>query len=142
MRPLKPAVMFKKMKLETLQDIEKLPSVIDVEEVSLRLVELVEVIQRQNVSPLEGAEAINDLISYQGCNETGLSIEASKVIFDWIKEVYDPSDKELIECNIANLANLTCMEAEEFLRDRLNLSNSDFERKEIEGALDEINTKT
>ena len=41
--------MFKKMKLEALQDIEKLQSVIDIEEVSLRLVELVEVIQRQNV---------------------------------------------------------------------------------------------
>lgn len=128
------------MKLEKIQDIEKLPSVLDIEEVSLRLVELVDVIRSNNTCPLESAEAINDLISYQGYNDTGLSVRASEVVLNWIKEVYNPLHKELIGYCIANLANLTCAEAKDFLQERLGLALTDAEREDIKEALREIKT--
>jgi len=57
------------MKLESIADIDRLPSVLDVKEVSLRLIELITVIRNGDVSVLEGAEAVNYLISFQGYSE-------------------------------------------------------------------------
>jgi len=130
------------MKVESIRDIDKLPSVLDIEEVSLRLVELVEVIRKKGIDPVEGAEAINELIYSQGYNETGLSLQTSRVVLQWIKDTYDPSNNELIEFNSANLANLTCREAKDLIEDRLNSEISEFERKELEESLREINVRS
>ena len=134
--------MFKKMKLKSINDIDNLPSVLDVEELSQYLIDLVVVIRDTNADPITGAESINNLISYQGCNEQGLSIEASKKIFAYIKETYDPSNTESVDWNTANLANLTCIEAKEFIIKRLSNSSSKYEKQELTGALNEIEIKT
>jgi len=130
------------MKLANIKDIEKLPSVLDVEELNKYLIELVEVLRSTNVGAEEGAEAINNLISYQGYNLEGLSIESSRAILEWIKENYDENNKELIEWNSANLANLTCIEAKEFIEKRIADTESEHERKELLETLEEIVIKT
>ena len=130
------------MKLATIQDIDKLPSVLDIEDVDKYLLELVEVIRSTNVGAQEGAEAINNLISYQGYNEVGLSVETSRVVLDWIKETYDGTNNDLVMWNSGNLANLTCIEAKEFIENRLKKSGSEFERKELVETLEEIEIKT
>ena len=130
------------MKLESIHDIDKLPSVLDVEDVSKRLIELVAVIRNCKLEPVEGAETINYLISYQAYNQTGLSLEASLVVLDWIKETYDANNKELIDWNSGNLANLSCQEAKDFIEDRLKQEISAFERQELVDALNEIDVRT
>ena len=134
--------MFKRMELKTIKDIEELPSVLDIEEVSQYLIQLVDVINNTNTDPIAGAEAINNLISYQGYNEEGLSLEASHKILKYIKETYNPGDIESVEWNTANLANLTCKEAKEFMKKRLKESSSSHEKQELTESLNEIVVKT
>jgi hypothetical protein len=130
------------MKLATIQDIDKLPSVLDIKKVEKYLVELVELIRSTNVGALEGAEAINNLISYQGYNEVGLSVETSRAVLEWIKETYDEKNNDLVMWNSGNLANLTCKEAKEFIENRLKETEAEFERKELVETLEEIEIKT
>jgi len=130
------------MKLESISDIDELPSVLDVEEVNVRLIELIDILRNGNVDKVEGSEAINYLISYQGYNRTGLSIDASLVVLNWIKETYDPLNRQLVYWNSGNLANLTCPEAKEFIEFRLNREITEFEREELVGALSEIEVRT
>jgi len=129
-------------KLHSISDIEVLPSVLDIEEVSEYLIQLIEILNKTNIDPITGAETINDLISYQGYNEEGLSLEASHKILGYIKNTYNPEHKRSIEYNTANLANLTCLEAKEFMEFRLEESSSLMEKKELKGALNEIEIKT
>ena len=134
--------MFKIRTLHRLEDVDELPSVLDVEEVSLYLIQLIEIIKSSNISSLDGAKAINNLISYQGYNESGLSLDASYKILDYIKHTYNPSDKESISWNCANLANLTCLEAKEYIEKRLADSDNQFEQRELTQAHREIQIKT
>lgn len=135
--------MFMKIrKLQSIRDIDELPSVLDIEEVSLYLIQLVDILNKFNTDPITGAEEINNLISYQGYNEEGLSLDASHKILEYIKNTYKPEHKDSVEWNTANLANLTCMEAKEFMETRLKLSSSLKEQKELRGALSEITIKT
>ena len=130
------------MKLNTIKDIDELPSVLDVEEVSEYLIQLIDVIKNTDADPITGAEAINNLISYQGYNEEGLSLNASYKILGYIKETYNPGNKESVDWNTANLANLTCKEAKEFMEKRLSESTSSYEKQELTGSLNEIVVKT
>jgi hypothetical protein len=130
------------MKLNRIQDIDKLPSVLDIDEVNYYLIQLVDVIRKTNTAPNVGAEAINNLISYQGCNEEGLSLEVSHKILEYIEETYNPENKDSVDWNIGNLTNLTCIEAKEFLNKRLVDSKSEYEKREILEALSEIKIKT
>ena len=114
----------------------------DVEEVSQYLIQLVDIIKNTNTNPIAGAESINNLISYQGYNEGGLSIEARLKILKYVKETNDPGNRESVDWNTANLANLTCIEAKEFMKKRLSESISLFERQELTGALSEIEIET
>jgi len=72
----------------------------------------------------------------------GLSIEASLKILEYIKEIYNSNNRELIDYNTANLANLTCREAKEFIMKRLSQSISSYEKQELTEALSEIKIKT
>jgi hypothetical protein len=130
------------MKLELISDINKLPSVLDVKEVSLRLIELIAVIRKCDISALEGAEAVNDLISYQGYSEEEINLDATKVVMEWISETYDGKNNELVGWQAANVVNLSRVEAIKFLEGRLTKNNSDFERKEINECLAELGVKT
>ncbi len=130
------------MKLESIQDIEKLPSVLNVEETNRHLIELIAIIKKTHLGYVESAEAINYLISCQEYNETGLTVETSKLILDWIKEIYNPNNRDLIKWISGNLANLTCQAAKDFIGNRLNLTISEFERQELIEALTEIKVKT
>jgi len=94
------------MKLESITDIDKLPSVLDVKEVSSRLIELVAVIRNTDISTLQGAEAVNDLISYQGYSTEEISLDASKAVLDWVIETYDGNNNELVEWQTANVVKL------------------------------------
>lgn len=59
------------MKLKTIQDIHNLPTVLDIQEVNKRLIELVGVIRNtQRINILDAAEAINDIIGSQAHKET------------------------------------------------------------------------
>jgi len=127
--------------INSIKDINKLPSVLDVDLVSIHLVELVEVLRQEKISSLKGAEAISDLIGYQGYNETGLSVKASEVVLDWIKENYDSSNPELLDCQAANLGNLTCIGAKIYIEDILSKSTSKQEREELAGSLLEIQVR-
>ena len=130
------------MELKTIKGIDELPSVLDVEEVSLYLIQLIDILQSTNTDPIAGAETINNLISYQGYNEQGLSIKASLKILEYIKETYNPDNRESIDWNTANLANLTCKEAKEFMGKRLSESTSLYEKHELTESLSEIEIKT
>ncbi|MDO3383761.1 hypothetical protein [Gilvimarinus algae] len=130
------------MKIETVADIKKLPSVLEVAEVSARLIELVDAIRKTGVPPIEGAQAINDLISYQGYSEEVISLTASKLVIEWTKETYDSEDNELIEWHTANVVNMTRSEAVEFFRRRMEADITHFERNEIEGCLADIGIET
>ena len=130
------------MKLRSIQDMDNLASVLDVDAVSSRLIELVNLIRNQKIDAEEGAIAINDLIGFQGQNETGINLEASKVVFDWITKNYDTENRNLIEYQITNLTNLTCIEAKQFLEDQLDIVKDKDIRKELIGALSEIEIKT
>jgi len=134
--------MFKRMKLRTINDIEELPSVLDVQEISLYLIQLIDILKSENTDPIIGAETINNLISYQGYNEQGLSNKASLKILEYIKETYNPDSKESVDWNTGNLANLTCKEAKEFMEIRLSESKSAYEKQEITESLSEIEIKT
>ncbi len=131
-------VMFKNMKLRTINDIKELPSVLDVDEVNLYLIQLIDILKRDNTDSLIGAKTINNLISYQGYNEQGLSIKASLKILEYIKETYNPDCKESVYWNTGNLANLTCKEAETFMEIRLSVSESAYEKQEIAESLSEF----
>jgi hypothetical protein len=130
------------MKLESIADIDRLPSVLDVKEVSLRLIELITVIRKGDVSSLEGAEAVNYLISYQGYSVEEISLDATKVVMEWVNETYDGNNNELIEWQTANVVNLSRSEAVKFLEGRLTKNTSDFELKEIKECLGELGVKT
>src|SRR5690554_2602934 len=130
------------MKLESITDIGKLPSVLDVKEVSSRLIELVAVIRNTDVSTLQGAEAVNDLISYQGYSTEEISLDASKAVLDWVIETYDGNNNELVEWQTANVVNLSRAEAIKFFKCRLAKNITDFERKEIQECLGELELTT
>ncbi len=131
------------MKLKTIQDIYLLPTVLDIQEINERLVELVEVIRNtKQVNILEAAEAINDLIGSQAYNEEGLSVKTSIILLDWIEGVYDPNDNALLDCLSANLANLTCIEAKIFIESCIDKSPTFFEKNELSESLQEMVTKT
>ena len=130
------------MKLESISDIDKLPSVLDVDEVSARLIELINVLRQNKLDCLEGAEAINHLISYQGYDTKEIGPEASVEVIEWTAENYDEKNMELTECSIANVVNMRRTNAIEFLKDRYVKSNSAFEKNEIKEALNEIGEKT
>ena len=130
------------MKLESITDIENLPSVLDVDEVSVRLLELIEVLRKNETGALEGAEAINYLISYQGYNRKGISAEASVNVIEWTAEIYDAENEVLTEWNIANIANMQRDKSIEFLKAKLKLSITEFEQRELVEALNEIGVKT
>ncbi|MFC1580282.1 hypothetical protein ACFL4N_05155 [Thermodesulfobacteriota bacterium] len=133
------------MKLKTIQDINNLPTVLDIQEVNKRLIEIVEVIRNTpRIKILDAAEAINDLICSQAHNEEGLSVKTSLILLDWIKEVYDPNDNELLNCLSANLANLNCLEAKIFIESLIRDSTSEYEKNELIESLKEmrINTET
>ena len=122
----------------SIDDIQKLPSVLEVEKVSAYLVLLVTILNRDRIDSLKGAEAINDLISLQSHNESGLSVDASEYVLGWIKENYDSDNQHLVSYQAANLANLTCIEAESYLELLIEKATSGKEREELKGALSEI----
>jgi len=100
------------------------------------------VIRKGNSDCIDCAQAINYLISYQAYNQSGLSLNASHKILDWTKEIYDANNKELIEWNSANFANLTCQEAKDFINERLKKEITAFERQELTEALTEIRVRS
>jgi len=134
--------MYKRIELKTIKDIDELPSVLDIEDLSQYLIQLVDIIKSTNTDPVTGAELINNLISYQSYNEEGLSIKASLKILEYIKEIYKSNNRESIDCNTANLANLTCREAKEFIMKLLSQSTSSYEKQELTEALSEVAMKT
>ncbi len=130
------------MKIQSLSDIDKLPSVLDVEEVSQRLIELIRVLRDENIDPLQGAMAINDLLSYRGYSDKEISIEASIHVLEWTKENYEDENRpDLVEWSIANVANMQRELAMEFLIFRLSHCENAFETRELTEALNEIGVK-
>jgi len=130
------------IKLESITDIDKLPSVLDVKEVSSRLIELVAVIQNTDVSTLQGAEAINYLISYCSYSTEEISLDASNAVLNWVIETYDGSNNELVEWQMANIVNLSRASAVKFFKYRLTKNIKDFERKEMHNCLEELGLTT
>lgn len=127
------------MRLKKLADIELLPSVLGINKVNRYLIQLIEILENDNtISKSQGAEEINNLISYQGCNEQGISVESSQRILSWIKSNYDSSCKDSIQWNSGNLANLNCSGVEEFMNERIENSNWDYEKDELIDCLKEI----
>ena len=133
---------FKAMKLHSINDIRKLPSVLDVEEVSELLIDLVTVIRKDKISPIKGAEAINDLISYLGYSKEEISLKATNVVLKWTSEAYDGENNELVEWHAANVVNMSRKEAIAFFQNRLALDITSFERNEINECLSEIGVET
>jgi len=122
-----------------IKDIDKLPSVLPIEEVNLYMGQLLDVINSDSsINSLDAAVSISDLISFQGYNKEGLSFEISMKILNWIKRNYDSSNLELTDYCLSNLANLTCKEAIDYLKHILASASTEWERKEISQALDEI----
>lgn len=127
------------MRLKKLTDIESLPSVLDIKKVNQYLIQLIDILENDNtISKSQGAEEINNLISYQGYNEQRLNVESSQRILSWIKSNYDSSSKDSIEWNSGNLSNLNCSGVEEFINERIENSNWDFEKNELIDCLKEI----
>lgn len=126
------------MKLESITDLYKLPSVIDVDEANLLLIDLVEVIRGSDITPIKGAEAINDLISHIGYRKRAISSKATEAVMQWTEETYDRRDNELIKWHMANVICMPRKEAISFLQKRLELSITSFERKEVTDILAEI----
>ena len=127
------------MILKTINDIEKLPSVIEITELNNYLLQLLRILDSDSkISKSKGAEIINDLISYQGSNERGLNNEVSLAILEWIKINYDSESEESIGWNSGNLANLNCAGVIEFIEESMNKSNSEFEKKELMDCLNDI----
>lgn len=127
------------MRLKKLADIELLPSVLGINKVNRYLIQLIEILENDNtISKSQGAAEINNLISYQGCNEQGISVESSQRILSWIKSNYDSSCKDSIQWNSGNLANLNCSGVEEFMNERIENSSWDYEKDELIDCLKEI----
>ncbi|EPR71060.1 hypothetical protein [Cyclobacterium qasimii] len=127
------------MKLRNINDIQSLPSVLGLKELNQYLIQLIEILENDNtISQAQAAEEINNLISYQCFNEEGLSEETSLKILNWIKSNYEPQNKDSIECNSGSLANLNCYGVEEFINERIEKSNWEFEKNELVDCLKEI----
>ncbi len=128
-----------KIDLNKLSDIDKLPSVLPIEDVNHYLEQLMLIINRNpTLNPLISAEAINNLIGYQGYNTEGLSKSVSAKILEWTKKIYKSDDIELMECCSANLANLTCREAKDYIVELIANAESEEEKSELEESLKEI----
>jgi hypothetical protein len=130
------------MVLNKISDIDKLPSVLRIEEVNMYFMQLMSIINSDpKLEPLIAAEAINNLIGYQGYNTEGLSREVSLEILEWTKRIYKPDDDELVDCCCSNLANLTCKEAGDYLQELISNSISNEEKVSLQEALNEIDVK-
>ena len=129
------------MELKTIQDIERLPSVLSGEEVSHYMVELVEIIERDDIEVLIAGDAINDFISYLGEGEE-LDQNASLAIFKWTEATYDSSNKEIVCIATFNLANSNCEEAISFIKSRVANPSNDYEYSEFKETADELGIKT
>ncbi|MFM2476223.1 hypothetical protein [Celerinatantimonas sp. MCCC 1A17872] len=127
--------------LNTIEDVERLPSVLDIEEVSRLLLELIPLLQHSSLSPAQGADMIDELLFAQAYNETGITIEASHAVLAWLQTVYDPTDEAFIDACASNLANLTCPAAEAFIQQRLASSDNAFECQQLKEALAEIKVR-
>lgn len=130
------------MKIQKLSDIEKLPSVLGIEILDNLMVQLVEVIRAENISPLEGARKINDLISYCGDINREFSERCSLAVMKWTEETYDGNNEELTELHSANMVNMCREIAINFLEKKLFLATTDFERQELTNSLREIGVRT
>ena len=108
------------------------------EEVSERLLELVAIFRRDDTPVVPGTEALVDMISYVGHSETWHSPEVSVIVLRWIDEHYDGRDDELVDAQIAVVANLHPQVSIPFFRQRLAGEISDFERREVTWAVAEI----
>lgn len=126
-------------KISDLCDLDKIPSVLSSDELDSYMVELLEYIESNSkLTALQGATAINNLLGYLAYGEKGLSVQVSKRILNLIKKTYNSNDFELVDCLSANLANLTCAEARDYLVYLINVSTNDREKNELKGALEEI----
>ena len=130
------------MKCRSIKDFENLPSVLDVEEVSLLLVELVVALRRENVAPLDGAELIGNLIFDTGYSKKSYSREASDAVIAWTNEHYNPSDIALTEAHFGNVVNMRREQAIKYLESCLNKACTSSEISEITQALQSIGVKT
>lgn len=127
--------------LNTVADVERLPSVLDIDEVSRLLLELIPLLRHSSLSPAQGADVIDELFFAQAYNETGITIEASHAVLAWLQTVYDPTDEAFIDACASNLANLTCPAAVAFIQQRLASSDNSFECQQLTEALAEIKVR-
>ena len=129
------------MKLRSIKNIDELPSVLNGDQVSQRVMELIDIIKIDGVENLQGAEAINELIGYLGYGEE-LDETSSKKVLHWIKVTYDQDNLDLIYCNSCNAANLNCSEAAVYIKDRAVNGATKYERQQYREIADEIGIKT
>lgn len=128
------------MKLDKIQDLRDLPSVLTGEETSRYMIELIEVIRRDHIDVYLAGDTINDLIGYLGeCAE--LDHHASLAIFIWTKATYDSSDKEIVYTASCNLANSNCEEAVAFIKEKVLNPDNEYEYGEFKETADELEIK-
>jgi hypothetical protein len=129
------------VELKSIQDLDKLPSVIESDKLNQYLIQLIDLIDNNSdITDIKGAELINDLIAYQSKNHIGIGNKASQIILDWIKKNYNPDSQKAIEYNTENLAYLNCDGVIEFIQKRLESPNSEFEKYELEDTLEKFKT--
>lgn len=129
------------MKLDKIQDLRDLPSVLTGEETSRYMIELIEVIKRDHIDVYLAGDAINDLLSYLGECEV-LDHDASLAIFKWTKATYDSSDKEIVYKAGCNLSSSNCEEAIAFIEEKVLNPDNEYEYCEFKETADELGIKT
>ena len=129
------------MKINSINDINKLSSVLGGDETSHIMIQLIDLIEQKKILSNEASEEIFNLIGYLGCGST-LNEQACLKVLAWIKKEYNPYNKNLLDCMSAILANLPCNEAFNFIRDRIINAETEYEKAEFIDMAHEIGIKT